>query len=143
MLTVRTGLTGILAGVALVSAAPTAGAAPTLPVSVSFEDGVLRVHSGLPGQPLLNASVNTKTGKVCAGFSYQVPVCSIAVLDLVSVSDPGLVTIDTDASDGSVGVSTQIPGQPLLSVRYYTEDAKVCAGFSEQIPVCVALGPIN
>ena len=33
--------------------------------------------------------------------------------------------------------------QPLLSVSYYPANAKVCAGFSEQVPVCVTLGPIN
>ena len=75
MLKVRTALAGVLAGVALGSAAPAAHAAQPLPVRVSFEDGVLRVGSGVPGQPLLGASADTKTGRVCAGFSYQMPAC--------------------------------------------------------------------
>jgi hypothetical protein len=143
MLKVRTALAGLVAGAAIVSAAPVVQAAPPSPVTVSFENGVLSVGTQLPGQPLVGASVNTRTGRVCAGFSYQVPVCTIAILDLISVEDPGVVTVDADASDGRVGVSTQVPGQPLLSVGYYTADAKVCVGFSYQIPACVKLGPIN
>ena len=45
-------------------------------VSVSNEGGVVHVGSGVPGQPLLGASVDTNTGRACVGFSYQVPQCA-------------------------------------------------------------------
>jgi hypothetical protein len=140
---VRTVLTGTVAGVALFAAPSALAAQSTGPVSVSYENGVLSVGTTLPGQPLVGATVNTRTGRVCAGFSYQMPVCATLPLPDISYQDPGVVTVDSDASDGSVGVYTQIPGQPLLSVTYYTANSRVCAGFSKQVPVCVQVGPIS
>ena len=56
-------------------------------------------------------------------------------------SDPiggAVVTVDADPSDGSVGVGTGLPGQPLLSARY--QNGEVCTGFSYQMPFCVGIG---
>ena len=49
-----------------------------------------------------------------------------------------IVTVDKDPSDGSIGVSTQLGNQPLLSAEYYTR-GELCAGFSYEIPFCVGV----
>ena len=145
MLKTRIAAATLAAGAAFVSSAP-AGAAYDY-VKVTNENGVVTLTTQIPGQPLLGARVDTNTGEVCVGFSYQVPFCRTLPLDAISFQDPfqGVppVVVDADASDGSVGVYTQLPGQPLLGVRYETANARLCVGFSYQIPFCVQLGPIS
>jgi hypothetical protein len=128
-------------GLALV-AAPAAQAATPDYVTVSNEDGVIQVSTQIPHQPLFGASVDTNTGEVCVGFSLQVPQCKTVPLDAIGVHTaspaqalPVTVILDTDASDGSVGVATGLRGEPLLSVRY--SYGRLCAGFSYQIPFCI------
>jgi hypothetical protein len=145
MLKSRTALAGIAAGAAIVSAAPSAHAAYDY-VKVSNENGVVSVTTQIPGQPLVGASYDTKTGRLCIGVSLQVPFCRTLPLDAISVQDPfngtPPVIVDTDSSDGVIGIGTQLPGQPLLSVWYYTQTGRLCAGFSQQIPLCVTV-PLN
>jgi hypothetical protein len=142
---IRLAVAGLVAAASVFSAAP-AGAAYEY-VTVTHENGVIGVSTQLPGQPLVGAFVDTKTGLVCVGFSYQVPFCRTLPLDAISIQDPfdgqPPLVVDTDASDGSVGVYTQLPGQPLVGVRYETANARLCVGFSYQIPFCIQLGPIS
>ncbi|MDQ1713314.1 MAG: hypothetical protein QOE45_2764 [Frankiaceae bacterium] len=145
MLKSRIALAAIVAGAAVVSGAPSASAATDY-VKVSNDNGVISVTTELPGQPLVGASYDTKTGRVCIGVSLQVPFCRTLPLDAISVQDPfdgqPPVVVDLNSSDGVVGVGTQLPGQPLLSVWYYTQTGRLCAGFSEQVPFCVSV-PLN
>lgn len=69
----RTALAGLVAGAAIVSTAPSAAAYEY--VTVSTEDGVVSVSTQVPGQPLLSVSVDTRTGRVCVGWSYLPPHC--------------------------------------------------------------------
>lgn len=140
---VRTVLAGVVAGIAALTAAP-AGASAYEYVKVSEYNGTYYVNTSIPGQPLFGASVNPASGRVCIGFSYQVPFCTIPVGELISIQDPfdgqPPVVVDADGSDGSVGVGTWFgPRQPLLGVRYNTVTGELCAGFSYQIPICVAV----
>ena len=48
--------------------------------------------------------------------------------------DDDPVVIDADGSDGSIGVYTGLPGQPLLGAR--VQNGTVCVGFSYQVPFC-------
>lgn len=139
----RIALAGAVACAALASTAPSASATTQDYVTVKNENGVITVSTQLPGQPLLGVRYTTATGQLCAGFSYQVPFCVTLPVDAIAYEDPSVVTVDADASDGSVGVYTQLPGQPLVGVRYTTADSELCVGFSYQIPFCVQLGPIS
>ena len=123
----------------LLVAAPPAHATAADYASVTNEGGVIRVSSWLPGQPLFGASVDTNTGEVCVGFSLQRPLCAQVPVVVQTAAAPAIVTVDSDASDGSVGVATAVGGQPLLGVRYSTS-GRLCAGFSYQVPVCIELG---
>ena len=58
----------------LVGPTLTSAAAPSLPVTVTTNDGGVQVHSGVPGQPLLSVTKD-KNGVVCVGFSYQMGSC--------------------------------------------------------------------
>lgn len=140
MIKARRAVAGIVAGaVAFFAASGVAGAMQELPVRVSatVEDGVVRLGTSAGTQPLLGAWVDTKTGRACAGFSYQVPQCVDLPISLaVQWSTPDVVTIDDDSSDGDVGVYTQLGGQPLVGIRYDIVGHQVCAGFSYQVPVC-------
>ena len=139
----RTALAAAAAcGIAFTAAPASADAADY--VRVWEQDGTYYVSTALPGQPLFGASVNPRTGRVCVGFSYQLPVCTIPLGELISIQDPfdgqAPVVVDPDGSDGSVGVGTWFgPHQPLLGVRYNTQTGELCAGFSYQIPVCVVI----
>jgi hypothetical protein len=141
----RTALAGLVAGAAILSAAPSAHASYQY-VTVSNENGVVTVSTQLPHQPLVGMSYDTKTGRLCVGFSLQVPFCRTLPLDAISVQDPfdgqPPVIVDADSSDGRIGVGTQLPGQPLLSVWYYPGTGTLCTGFSYQIPFCVTI-PLN
>jgi hypothetical protein len=146
MLKSRTALAGLVAGAAFVSAAPSAHASYQY-VTVSNENGVVVVSTQLPGQPLLGVSYDTKTGRLCVGFSLEVPFCRTLPVDAIGVQDPfdGQPPVIVDANsadDGRIGVGTQLPGQPLVSVWYYTATGRLCAGFSYQIPFCVSV-PLN
>ncbi len=50
------------------------------------------------------------------------------------------VSVDADSSDGSVGVGTGYPGQPLVGARYNTTNGTLCVGFSYQVPFCTTVG---
>ncbi len=52
-------------------------------------------------------------------------------------ADPGILTVDSDPSDGSVGAGTAVGGQPLVGARY--ANGALCVGFSYQVPLCVEL----
>lgn len=142
----RTALASLIAGAALLSTAPSAGATFDY-VTVTDENGVITVSTQLPGQPLLGASYYRNTGKVCVGFSYQIPFCRVLPVDAIAFDDPfdgqPPVVVDADPSDGTVGVYTGVPGQPLLGVRVDLRTGEVCAGFSYQVPFCVQLGPFD
>jgi hypothetical protein len=136
---------GLVAGGAILAAVPSVAASAQSTyqyVTVSNENGVIRINTQMPGQPLFGASVDTNTGQVCTGFSYQIPFCVTVPVSIgASIRDPfggkPPVVVDADPSDGSVGVGTQLGDQPLLSVRFYPGTGTVCAGFSYQIPFCV------
>ncbi|HVE74513.1 MAG TPA: hypothetical protein VNA30_05405 [Mycobacteriales bacterium] len=126
---------------AVLASAPSASAGPEY-VKVTNQDGVITVSTQIPRQPLASASVNTRTGEVCMGFSYQMPFCrTVPLVDAIAIEDPFQgtppVVVDADASDGSVGVGTQLYGQPLLGARYSTTTGELCLGFSYQVPQCV------
>jgi opacity protein-like surface antigen len=44
-------------------------------VTIKNDENGTGVGTGLPGQPLFGAYWNKTTGRVCVGFSYQVPQC--------------------------------------------------------------------
>jgi hypothetical protein len=64
-------------------AATPAHAAPSSPVTVEITDDTIGVHSRYGSQPLLNVDVNRHSGRACAGFSEQLPVCTPPVLDAI------------------------------------------------------------
>ena len=124
-------------GVALT--APPATAAQDY-VRVYEYEGTYYVHTAIPGQPLVGASVNPDTGRVCVGFSLQVPVCGTVPVDAIEIQTIKLYSVDADASDGTIGVGTWFgEGQPLLGVHYNTQTGTLCAGFSYQVPQCVVI----
>jgi hypothetical protein len=114
---------------------------PTLVgVSVTNENGVVRVGTGVPGQPLLGASIDTNTGRVCIGFSYQVPQCVTLGIGVASSAAPTPVYADADASDGRVGVGVLLgPGSPVAGISYDTTTGQACAGIGLQRPTCTPL----
>ena len=46
-------------------------------VTIRNDENGIGVGTTLPGQPLLGARYDYATGKLCAGFSYQVPQCVV------------------------------------------------------------------
>src|SRR5688500_18934175 len=136
MIKARRAIAGIAAGtIAFLSASSgVAGAAEAdLPVRVTatVEDGVIRVGTSFGTQPLAGAWVDTKTGRACAGFSYQVPQCVDLTFDLAvdgSLTGEDIVVIDDDSSDGDIGASAQVGRTPLVGVRYDVVGHRVCAG---------------
>ena len=76
----RTILVAAAVGAAVLTTTTAANAPQTLPVRVDTnkdDDGVVGVFTGTPSQPLVSAWWNTRSGAVCAGFSYQIPVCIV------------------------------------------------------------------
>src|SRR5688500_3502871 len=145
MIKARRAIAGIAAGaVAFLAASSGIGGAATadLPVGVtaSADGGVVRLGTSFDDQPLAGAWVDTNTGRACIGFSYQVPQC-VELEFSITTPDAGatqtIVTIDKDASDGDVGVYTQIGRQPLVGIRYDIASGRICAGFSYQVPFCL------
>ena len=139
MIKARRAIAGIAAGAAILAAAPVAANATAKPyeyLTVSNEGGVVRVSTQMPGQPLLGASVDTNTGRACVGFSYQMPTC-VNVGIGIATSAQTILTVDSDPSDGRVGVFTQLGGQPLVAITYNFFSGALCAGFSYQVPICI------
>lgn len=111
-------------------------------VTVSNEGGVIHIGTGVPGQPLVGASVDTNTGNVCVGFSYQRPLCTFersAIGATTSSAIPSPVWVDADASDGSIGAGVRIGTGSIVAVRYYTTTGQLCAGIGMQRPFCAQL----
>ncbi|MDQ1694658.1 MAG: hypothetical protein QOJ03_11 [Frankiaceae bacterium] len=118
--------------------------AQQLPVTVHTD-----THNGVAtgvdinGRPGVGAAV-TPDGTACVGVSLQVPFCTPPVIDTVnqSVSVSQLpVTVHSDTSNG-VSVGVDVFGQPGAGAGV-SPDGKVCAGVSEQLPVCVGGGGIR
>jgi hypothetical protein len=125
-------------------------ATDALPVWVYHDVPNGRVGVGVgfsPAHPIAHAGADIDDGQVCFGLSYQTSQCVIlteAAPAQAGAKDapPPLVTLDYDASDGTVGFGTGVPGQPLLGARADLNSGTVCTGFSYQMPFCVQL-PIH
>lgn len=140
----RRALAALAAGAAAaaIAAAPGTAAADLGQeyVTVSNQGGVVRIGTALPGQPLLGASVDTNTGRVCVGFSYQVPFCTTTGLGTVSAAAiPSPVWVDADGSDGSVGAGVRIGTGSIVGVHYSTTTGQACVGIGMQRPFCAVL----
>lgn len=48
---------------------------PKPTVTVQNDENGVGVGTSIPGQPLVGVYYNRTTGKLCAGFSYQIPQC--------------------------------------------------------------------
>ena len=136
------------AGIVVAFAVP-ALAGPALPVFVynDPESGRVGVGAGTPAHPIAHAGADVPNRTVCAGLSYQTTQCvdlgdgaQGKAQDAPPAPPKPTVTVDHDASDGSVGVYTAIPGQPLVGARYNTTNGELCAGFSYQVPFCLETG---
>ena len=111
-------------------------------VTVTNQNGVVRVGTSLPGQPLFGASIDTNTGTVCVGFSYQIPFCASAGIGPISTTaaaQPLPVYVDADDSDGVVGAGARIGTGSLFGVSYSKVTGQACAGVGMQRPTCVQL----
>jgi hypothetical protein len=131
---------GIAAAVTLAPGASAARSAELDLVTVTNENGVVRIGTGVPGQPLLGASVNTNTGEVCVGFSYQIPFCASSGIGTVSAAAiPSPVWVDADASDGRIGAGVRIGTGSIVGVSYSTSSGQACVGVGMQRPFCAQL----
>jgi hypothetical protein len=134
-------LVGVVAAAVAFGPGALAVAQPDLDVvTVTNEGGVVRVGTQIPGQPLLGTSVDTNTGQVCVGFSYQIPFCTTAVdLGVRSAAIAVPVWVDADASDGSIGAGVRIGTGSIVGVRYSTTTGQACVGVGMQRPFCAQL----
>ncbi|MDQ1685739.1 MAG: hypothetical protein QOC82_2476 [Frankiaceae bacterium] len=68
------GAAALTAGLGTAASASTATTASNLPiVTVTHDNGGVQVYTGVPGQPLLSASVDNRG--ICGGFSYEEGFC--------------------------------------------------------------------
>lgn len=109
-------------------------------VTVTNEGGVVRIGTQVPGQPLLSASVDTNTGEVCMGFSYQMPFCASAGVGVgTSSAIPSPVWVDADGSDGFVGAGVRIGTGSIAAVGYWTTAGYACVTIGMARPICAQL----
>ncbi|HEX7168332.1 MAG TPA: hypothetical protein VF230_15235 [Acidimicrobiales bacterium] len=130
------------AAAAVIAFAPAAATSADLDdyVSVSNNGGIVHVGTGVPGQPLVGATVDTGTGRVCLGFSYQMPTCTTDLsFSVAAAAIPSPVWVDADPSDGSIGAGVRIGTGSIVAVRYYGTTGQLCVGIGMQRPFCAVI----
>ena len=111
-------------------------------VTVSNDNGVIHIGTGVPGQPLVGASIDTNTGNICVGFSYQMPFCTFdrSALGATTTSAiPSPVWVDADNSDGRVGAGVRIGTGSIAGVSYSSTTGQLCVGIGMAPPYCAQL----
>jgi hypothetical protein len=118
-----------IAGAVVPSFASTGTSQAPVGVKVDTSNGVA-FGTSFGNQPLLGGSVDKNTGRVCAGFSYEVPQC-VAIISPNSrqkLPIPGVVVHQDDngtvVGAGDVGV-------------YVSKDGRICPLVSTQTWQCI------
>ena len=121
-----------IAGAVIPSFASTGTSQLPVGVHTDTSNGVA-VYTNIGNQPGLSASVNTTTGEICGGFSYEVPQC-VAIVRPNSRQKLPLPPVVVRQDENGTVIAVGDAG------LYFPKSGGVCPEFSTQSWQCIGGG---